>query len=233
MDNLFALQAPLVALTAGLFYSLHCVGMCGPIACSALIGLGKGRQASSASMSLVAIYAAGRLLSYAAVGALAGAIGAGLISFMDTTPARVLPWLFIAFFIAALLGWEKSLTRKLALGSLGRSITQQAYSLQGWQRALALGLATPLLPCGPLYLIVWACAGAGSAAGGAMIMALFCIGTFPLLSGSVLGWRWLGNRLSPQTFRRAQYAIALLAFALIFSRSLIQFDESGSFSLCF
>jgi hypothetical protein len=48
-------------------------------------------------------------------------------------------------------------------------------------RGYALGLALGFLPCGFLYGALAAAAGAGSAAGGALAMAGFVVGTAPAL----------------------------------------------------
>lgn len=230
MDNLVALQAPLVALAAGLFASLHCLGMCGPIACGALA---RSEAKLSRMAGLAAAYSAGRVVAYCAVGALAGSIGAGLIQFAGSTPARILPWLFLAFFAAILLGLDRKLGRISFFKAPARNLTLRLFQLPPWQRSLGLGLATPLLPCGPLYLIAMASAGAGNALGGAAIMLFFCLGTAPALCASLVGWSWLNGRLSPACTRRLQIGIASLAFLLIFSRALVRFDQTGQFVLCF
>src|SRR5262249_5366928 len=49
------------------------------------------------------------------------------------------------------------------------------------QRGAALGLMTPLLPCGLLWAACAAAAIAGSAGDGALVMAAFALGGLPLL----------------------------------------------------
>jgi sulfite exporter TauE/SafE len=63
--------------------------------------------------------------------------------------------------------------------------------------AAALGFATPLLPCGPLYFILAAALLAGSALRGAEFMLAFGLGTVPLLWLAQSQFHRLQARLSP------------------------------------
>ena len=58
-------------LIASVVGSLHCAAMCGPLAC-----LAAGRGRNGAAFGSHVAYHAGRLISYAMLGAAAGAIGA-------------------------------------------------------------------------------------------------------------------------------------------------------------
>ena len=56
---------------------------------------------------------------------------------------------------------------------------RKAYQINGGVRGLGLGLATPFIPCGPLYLIIWVAAISGSALSGGTMLAMFGLGTIP------------------------------------------------------
>jgi sulfite exporter TauE/SafE len=76
-----------------------------------------------------------------------------------------------------------------AIGSVMKRVADRPPAL----RALALGLVTTLLPCGFLHVFVATAAGTGSAARGALVMAVFWIGTVPVMAGlGVLAQRALG-----------------------------------------
>ncbi|HEY0971648.1 MAG TPA: sulfite exporter TauE/SafE family protein, partial [Gemmatimonadales bacterium] len=66
----------LAVLVASLVGSPHCAGMCGPFVCF-YAGAGAGAR-PVARWAAHAAYNGGRLLSYLALGALAGTLGAGL-----------------------------------------------------------------------------------------------------------------------------------------------------------
>ena len=81
--------------------------------------------------------------------------------------------------------------------------------------AAALGFATPLLPCGPLYFLIALALLAGSAARGAEMMLAFGLGTVPLLWLAQAQFHWVRRRLSPLWLNRTRVALALVAAATI------------------
>jgi uncharacterized protein len=178
----------LAALVAGLVGSVHCFGMCGGIA--GALGMAGGGRASFA-----AAYSAGRIASYAAAGAIAGGIGAGLAS-----AAGLGPWLRLVMgLILVLLGLQIALHLKLLapleaagarfwskLAPLARPLVPPRHVGQ----ALALGMLWGWLPCGLVYGMLAAAAGAGSPLGGATFMAVFGLGTAP----AMIGLAWASGR---------------------------------------
>ena len=178
---------------AGLLGSVHCAGMCGSFACLASGGDatgGKGAWRSSAAYNL------GRLASYTTLGALAGAAGAGLDRAGAIAgfarPATVISGvLLIAWGTATLLAALGARVPALAVPpALATRIARGVRAVQSRPpvtRGLALGALTAALPCGWLYAFVATSAAAGSAAGGALIMAAFWMGTVPMMAAVGLG----------------------------------------------
>lgn len=214
--NLFALLDPATAIFAGLVASLHCVGMCGPLSC-ALIGKAK----SGSMLGSHGFYHAGRVIAYAGLGALAGALGGSIVSWLGETPTKFAPWALAAFFVALAFNFDGLFTRWQARRGFGRGIVQKAYRLSGHRRGLALGLATPLIPCGPLYLMLWATTMSGSAANGAVVMAAFAAGTVPLMLLAQSGWTWLSARARPERLAYLRRGLALVAVGLICMRAFL------------
>ena len=68
--ELAAVNSPATAFIAGLVTSLHCAGMCGPLAC----GLMPVRGDQGDPYTIATAYHVSRLAAYAALGALAGAV---------------------------------------------------------------------------------------------------------------------------------------------------------------
>jgi sulfite exporter TauE/SafE len=83
------------------------------------------------------------------------------------------------------------------------------------QAAAALGLATPLLPCGPLYFLLSLALLSGSALRGAETLLAFGLGTVPLLWLAQANFHWLRGRLGPRTLARARTVLALGVAALL------------------
>ena len=81
--------------------------------------------------------------------------------------------------------------------------------------AALLGIATPLLPCGPLYFLVALALLAGSAVRGAEMMLAFGLGTVPLLWLAQAQFHWVRRRLSPLWLNRTRVALALVAAVTI------------------
>ena len=217
-----ALMNPLAALVAGLVASLHCVGMCGPLGCAVLQGGdSKGRISGLASYQL------GRLVSYATFGALAGALGGRLIAAIGGLPVQVLPLAFALVIVLALLRIETRFNRIGWLGEASRLAMRHALKMPQSIRGLALGLATPLLPCGFLFSMIWVAALTGSAVQGAWVMGCFALGALPALSASVLGWQRLADRLSPLWMGRLQKGIACLAIGVLVTRGFFHFDATA------
>ncbi len=218
-NTLFALQAPAAALAAGLVASLHCVGMCGPLSCSLLTGARERK-----TWWPHGFYHLGRLLSYASLGALAGGIGAGVVNGLGHRTAPFAPWAFALFFLLLALGWDGFLTRWQARIGVGRNLTRRAYRLTGGARGFALGALTPLIPCGPLYLALWAVTMSGSWLAGSVAMAAYAAGTIPALFAAQSGWGWLSARARPETLQRLRRGLAFAAVGVICARAFVDTD---------
>ncbi len=182
----------------------HCAGMCAPfVLAQAAAGAERAGGGMLTRLSGAALlpYHAGRMLGYAALGALAGA-GAGLVS--QVTGLR--------FLLAALLALAALLMLSQAAERLGRGwlhlpapslpsgfqapLRRLLASPTGW-RGVGLGLLLSALPCGLLYAALAAAAASGSALGGALGMAGFVAGTAPGLMGVALLGRLFARSSGP------------------------------------
>ena len=179
----------LAAFLAGLLGSAHCLGMCGGIA--AALGLAaRGHRAWEPLL-----YHAGRLASYGAAGATAGALGAAVgFAFelsrwsamlrLATAAVVVVIGLDISLAASARIKWLRAPERWGAL-LWRRLLPAKRSSLPGTPavRALVAGLLWGWLPCGLVYSVLVAAAVAGGAASGALTMVAFGLGTLPVMTG--------------------------------------------------
>ncbi len=209
--ELASVNTPAAAFVAGLVTSLHCAGMCGPLAC--LLAPAKGERADASLVHTA--YQGSRLAAYGLLGAAAGAAGAAPAAFFDAPVVRALPWVMVVYFVFVAFRLGHRLPRLALLGRV-------QLALRGWVRgrpathvAAAMGAATPLLPCGPLYFLVAMAGFAGSAARGAELLLAFGLGTVPLLWLAQANIGWLRSRLSPLALGRARTALALAAAIVI------------------
>jgi len=190
-----------MALVAGLLGSTHCIGMCGGFA----VALAVSRQH-------VALYHTGRVLGYAALGALAGALGQALNLGGAVLGVRRLP-LFLAagFLIVFGLAIAGVLPQRWVepggggvqrlLGALLRRRDRRA--------AFLFGMANALLPCGLLYPVYALAAGTASPLRGAGLLLCFGAGTVPLLASVSAALARLGVATRVRFFRAAGIAMVL------------------------
>jgi uncharacterized protein len=207
---------PLTAgmLMAGLLGGAgHCSLMCGPFALAQVAESFAAGSTSRWWTATLAPYQIGRILTYSALGAVAGAFGAAA-AWLTEVPwlppaALMLAALAFAFQSFGLLrfGWDFGLTKWLGGGRL---------------RGLARGLALGFLPCGLIYGALFAATGAGGALPGALAMAAFGLGTVPALVavgwlGLAAGKRWfdLARASAPYLGMANAVVLTVLAISLL------------------
>lgn len=195
------------ALVAGIVTSVHCVGMCGPIAC----GLAAMPASESERMLAATSYHGARLVSYSLIGAICGAMGKQPLRWVFHSPAVLLPWILIGVFLIFAFGLEKRLPRPAALLKHAARWRFKTARLTPVRSGLALGSLTPLLPCGPLYLLFGASLLSGSAMRGAEFAFAFGLGTVPLLWLAQAQLHRFKRMVSPVTMVRIQRGLALTA----------------------
>lgn len=166
------------AFILGMVGSLHCAGMCGPLA---LALPATGNTSISFAAGRLA-YNLGRITTYCFLGVLFGLIG------MTFALAGFQHWTSIGAGVAILLGLLTS--RRFALNSpVTRGVAWIRSNLAGLlhRRTLGsvyfLGILNGFLPCGLVYV---ACAGAiaaGSLLAGLEQMLVFGLGTVPMMLG--------------------------------------------------
>jgi hypothetical protein len=203
-------MTPWTGLILGLVGSLHCAGMCGPLALALPMA---GGSAPGFFIERLA-YNFGRVITYCALGLVFGLVGRTLLL------AGVQQWVSIALGLILLVGLFSS--RKLALWRPITGLVEHLKSRMSTllrRRSIAslvvLGLLNGLLPCGLVYV---ACAGATATGGlldGVQYMAAFGLGTMPLMLGISLSGRLIPLALRLQLRKAIPVSVFLLATLLI------------------
>ncbi len=199
------------ALIAGLVTSVHCVGMCGPIAC----GLAAVPANETERLTAISAYHGARMAAYGSIGALCGAIGYQPLRWFFDSPAVLLPWVLVGVLLIFGFGLEKKLPRPPVLLKWTARLRFRVGRLSPVRSGLALGGLTPLLPCGPLYLLFGAALLSGSAVRGAEFALAFGLGTVPLLWLAAHQMKHLKKRVSPLAMVRVQRSLALVTAVVI------------------
>jgi len=200
----------LTALLMGLVGGPHCVAMCG--AACAGISQAAGPHQNSALLT----FQLGRIGGYSILGGLAAASLQGL-GWLTVQSAALRPVWSLFHVAATVLGLMLLLQARqpVWLESAARTVWARTRSFaanQGRGAPLVLGVLWALLPCGLLYSALLVAALAGSVAGGAMVMALFALGTsVTMVAGP---WLWLRLRGSPANPGGGQWGVRLAGAAL-------------------
>jgi sulfite exporter TauE/SafE len=196
----------------GMLGSLHCIGMCGPLA----LALPIHRLNGWARTGGILAYNLGRTLTYASLGALFGIIGRqftlwGWQQALSIT-AGILMLLFLFGRYASWSSWP--LPGRLQ-ASIGTAIATRLGHAASPPALLAVGLLNGLLPCGLVYVAVLAAIPMGTVARSATLMAAFGLGTIPTMAGLMLTGQLIGPA-ARRTFNRiVPYFVALVAVLLI------------------
>ena len=211
-----------VASVAG---SLHCAGMCGAFM---LFAIGAGEERQQHAWRLHAAYHLGRLLTYVVFGAVAGAIdatiefGGRLIGVQRGAAIAAAACMIVTGLIMLARSGGVRLPHLPAPKALQR-VASRGYKAIGQQtpmvRALGTGLLTTLLPCGWLYIFVVAAAGTGHPLSAATTMAVFWVGTLPVLIALGTGVRTLLGPFAKRVPMVAALAIVAVGVLTIFNRA--------------
>jgi len=187
-------------LLAGLASSLHCVGMCGGIASSLMIGLSPTEGAKARSRVLL-LAQLGRIFSYILAGAILGALGSSLYLGFDRAEAHLLlRWVgavTLVYIGMSVAGWAPSLAGLDRLAVRVTALLQKPFTTRLSRGGNALitpilaGMIWGFLPCGMVYAVLFYAMLAGDAVGGGAIMAGFGLGTLPAVTSAALGMGFL------------------------------------------
>lgn len=209
------------AFMIGLVGSLHCVGMCGPIALSLPY---QGKQRWMAALNVM-LYNFGRVITYALLGLIIGVFGrgfflAGFQSYVSIGLGVLL--LFVAFLSIDIESHLLRLKQVRALNTWVKKQLGRLLSKGGSNKLLFIGMLNGLLPCGLVYMGIVGAVTTDSLFNSALYMVSFGLGTIPLMLSTALA----GQFIRPQWRIRMRKLIPvfLVAFALLFIFRGLNFD---------
>ena len=223
-----ALSALIGAFLAGVFGGVHCIAMCGGFA-TAMAGGGRGSGPPvvplRAARDLVwrqLPHNAGRVATYAILGAIAGGAGGALLSVTGWLPLQRLLYVAANLFLLGLaIAIVSGRDLYAGLQSAGHAVLGAVLPMvRPLARAdspaarVALGMVWGLVPCALIYGVLPVALFAGGAAEGAAVMVAFGLGTLP----NLLAAGWIASRARGIVdVRLARFAAALLigGFAVV------------------
>jgi len=164
------------AFLVGFLGSFHCIGMCGPIAMAlptGTAGVWSGRM----------FYNAGRVLTYAVFGWIAGSLGhlfAATGIQRTISVAAGITVLLVALLPRFFSGFSPESLLYRTTGSV-KTIFRRLFGSRGWKTMLLIGMVNGLLPCGFVFLALAGAATSASSLDGLIYMLLFGAGTVPAM----------------------------------------------------
>ena len=196
-----------VLLGIGFLTGFHCIGMCGGF----VVGYTNPSQSKSRQLLAHLSYAFGKTLSYSALGAGFGLLGATIaITPQMRGGLALVASLFLLLYGLKMLNFFAVL-RRFTL-RMPKSVNRQlADDMRKPRSALRTGLLTGfLLGCGPLQAMYVMAAGSGDPLQGALILFWFGLGTLAPL----LGFGFFASLLSPVFMRQLVKVSAILVIAM-------------------
>jgi len=190
------------ALIFGLLGSFHCVGMCGPIA----FMLPVDRSNSIKKVTQILTYHFGRLLAYSLIGLFFGLVGKSLYIFgIQQQLSIVIGVLMIIIVIIPAQTFNKYNFSKpiYKVISKVKSALGSALKMKTADTFLTIGFLNGFLPCGLVYMAVFASLTMPNTFQGILYMVLFGLGTIPLMTTAI----YLGKFLNTSIKQRIQKAI--------------------------
>ena len=208
----------LSALLFGLLGSFHCIGMCGPIA----FILPVDRSNNFKKVSQIFLYHLGRIITYSLIGLLFGLLGKSFNLFGFQQQLSIL--VGIIMIIAILIpnktfnkyNFSKPLFKVISKvkSALGKELKKKSPDT-----FLTIGFLNGFLPCGLVYMALFGALASGDALQGSLYMAVFGIGTIPLMTSAI----YFGNFLTGKVrhyIRKAIPIVVVLMGVLFILRGL-------------
>ncbi len=171
----------ITALALGFLGSVHCLGMCGPIA----FMLPLDRESTTNKLLQLGLYHSGRGMAYALLGLLFGFVGKGLYLFGFQQKLS----LALGILMIVLVVVPKVFFKKIALGKPIYGLVSKVKSKLGKELGkrtpdtfLTIGFLNGFLPCGLVYMALLGAVATANPWQGALYMLLFGLGTVPLMT---------------------------------------------------
>lgn len=209
------------AFLIGLTGSLHCVGMCGPIALAVPF-----QSRDRSVLFRYALHYHLRSITYAVLGLVVGVLGHGILM------AGLQQYFTIILGIGLLLmvilspsmltgpglaAWFPSFYNQLKISLI------RALRINNKATAMKIGLLNGLLPCGLVYLALGGALISGRVLYGGMYMFAFGMGTVPLMLALSVWGKRLPLKWNTIIRKSQPFLLALVALLLLFRGFRMEF----------
>ena len=203
----------IAALVTGLVGSLHCIGMCGPIAVA--LPLGQKSWAYKTFGSLT--YNIGRTITYGILGGIFGILGKGIqLAGLQQWASIGIGILMILSVIYPAVFKSKISLDKMFTGYAAQLISRfrKLFKQSSLSSLIFIGLLNGLLPCGLVYVAIAGAITTNSLLGGILYMIIFGLGTIPVMLVIPLAGNMIGQGLRKKL--RGTVSVFIVVLGLLF-----------------
>ncbi|MFK7049371.1 sulfite exporter TauE/SafE family protein [Flavobacterium columnare] len=169
------------AFILGLISSLHCVGMCGPIA----MMLPVDRTNQLTKVIQIITYNIGRIISYILLGLFFGLLGRGLFlaGFQQKMSIMIGILMIVIVLVPEKVFAQYNLSKPILtiLTKLKSSLGQQ-FKKKSYPSIFMIGLLNGFLPCGLVYVALFGAIAMQKIHLSILYMTLYGIGTIPMMA---------------------------------------------------
>jgi hypothetical protein len=208
------MELVIAAISLGLLGSLHCIGMCGPIA----LALPVHHYSPLKKYIGILVYNLGRATTYSLLGLLFGLVGqsfylGGLQQSLSITLGAVI-------LLAIIISYSpiNSLIKFNFLNGLINSLKNnlgKLFNKKGIRFLFLIGLLNGLLPCGFVYIAIAGAIATGNFINGALFMFLFGLGTVPAMLAITAFGQFINIRYRNAIHKSVPYLVSIMAVLLI------------------
>ncbi|AWM14846.1 hypothetical protein DI487_13950 [Flavobacterium sediminis] len=197
------------AVIFGLISSLHCVGMCGPIAM--MLPVDRSNQATKTIQIL--LYHLGRITAYSSLGLLFGILGRGFyLAGMQQQLSIVVGVIMIVIAVVPEKQFAKYNFSKPVYKIISRvkSSLGNQFKKKTMGSIYTIGVLNGFLPCGMVYVALFGALAMNRLDLSVLYMVLYGIGTIPMMSLVV----YVSNLLTVSFRSKLQKAIPVIAVCI-------------------
>ncbi|WP_242204300.1 sulfite exporter TauE/SafE family protein [Aestuariivivens insulae] len=202
------------AFILGLLGSFHCVGMCGPIA----FMLPVDRTNNYKKISQITVYHIGRLIAYSIIGLAFGLIGKSFYLFGLQQQLSIA--IGVIMIVLVLIPQHKLNSYTISkpiyrIISKIKSALGNALKKKTADTFLTIGFLNGFLPCGLVYMAVFAAIASGNAFNGSIYMSVFGLGTIPLMTTAIYFSQFLKGSIRQKIQRAIPIFVVIIGLLFI------------------
>lgn len=194
--------------------SLHCIGMCGPLA----MALPLGDRTSGGRLYGGMLYNLGRVLTYTWLGLVLGLAGGFLITPEIQSKVSITFGVAILVYLVLPSSVKRSMSQRSGSNGFYQALRTQLGRLLSSptnSSLLGIGMLNGLLPCGMIYIALTSSFLTGSILNGGLFMAAFGLGTVPAMLSAVFFGSYVSQQVRMRLRKTIPVFLACMAALLV------------------